>query len=64
VDFSQVTDDSLKLAFKILNETGIALAPGVDFGNQAKSYLRFSYATSFENIKEAVKRLDCYLKNY
>ena len=63
VDFSQVFEDSLKLAFKILNETGIALAPGIDFGNQTKSYLRFSYATSFDNIKEAVKRLDCYLKS-
>ncbi|MDR2727418.1 MAG: pyridoxal phosphate-dependent aminotransferase [Deltaproteobacteria bacterium] len=53
--------DSLKLAFDILEKAKVGVAPGIDFGSQAEGFLRFSYANSFENIQEALRRLHGYL---
>ena len=49
--------DSYKLAFSILEEAGVGVTPGIDFGSQAEGFLRFSYASSLENIDEAMRRL-------
>jgi aspartate/methionine/tyrosine aminotransferase len=53
--------DSLALAFDILEKAGVGCAPGIDFGSAAEGYLRFSYASSVENIEEALHRLGGYL---
>ena len=47
-------NNSLDLAMYLLNEGKIAVVPGTGFG--AEGYLRISYATSMENLKEASKR--------
>jgi aspartate/methionine/tyrosine aminotransferase len=49
--------DSLELAERILVEAGVALAPGIDFGESGRQYLRLSYANSIENIEEGMRRL-------
>lgn len=49
--------DSLVLAERILEEAGVALAPGVDFGPGGEGFLRFSYAASLERLHEGVARL-------
>ena len=54
--------DSLALAYDILEKSGVALAPGIDFGPGGEGYLRFSYANSVENIEEAMHRLSRYLE--
>ncbi|MDL2271927.1 pyridoxal phosphate-dependent aminotransferase [Desulfovibrio sp. OttesenSCG-928-I05] len=54
--------DSLPLAFDILEKAGVGCAPGIDFGPGAEGYLRFSYASSVENIEEALHRLKGYLE--
>jgi aspartate/methionine/tyrosine aminotransferase len=59
--FSQ---DSYRLAFDILKEAKVGVAPGIDFGTGAEGYLRFSYANSMENIVEGMNRLDQYLQRY
>jgi aspartate/methionine/tyrosine aminotransferase len=48
-------DSSFDLAMHLLYEAHIAVVPGNAFG--AEGYLRISYATSMENLKEAVIRL-------
>ena len=49
--------DSNSLALHILDEAGVALVPGKDFGHdQPDRWLRLSYATSMENLREAVAR--------
>jgi aspartate/methionine/tyrosine aminotransferase len=53
--------DSLALARDILQQTGVAVTPGIDFGPGGEGYLRFSYANSLENISEALDRLEGYL---
>lgn len=49
--------DSLALTYRILEEAGVAAAPGVDFGPGGEGFLRFSYATSLERLREGVERL-------
>ena len=56
--------DSYGLAFDILKEAKVGVAPGIDFGSNAEGYLRFSYANSLDNIKEGTTRLECYLERY
>jgi aspartate/methionine/tyrosine aminotransferase len=56
--------DSYKFALDILNNTLVAVTPGIDFGSNAEGYIRFSYANSLENIKEACGRLQRYLHSY
>jgi len=49
--------DSLALAYRLLDEAGVAVAPGVDFGPGGEGFLRLSYATSLERLREGVARL-------
>ena len=55
-------EDDYKLAFDILENAGVACTPGRDFGPGGHGFLRFSYASSLENIKEALVRLGKYIK--
>jgi len=54
--------DSLALAQDILEKVHVGVAPGIDFGRKAEGYLRFSYASSLENIEEAMYRLERYIE--
>jgi aspartate/methionine/tyrosine aminotransferase len=56
--------DSYRLAFDILKEAKVGVAPGIDFGTNAEGYLRFCYANSMENIEEGMNRLERYLEKY
>jgi len=61
-DARHISHDSLALAREILEATGVALTPGIDFGQGAEGFLRFSYANSMQNLDQAVERLGKYLK--
>ena len=55
---SRFTGDSYSFAAQLLEETGVAITPGIDFGrNQPESHVRFAYTTSLENLQEGVRRL-------
>jgi aspartate/methionine/tyrosine aminotransferase len=57
-DCTALSDDADRLTRDMLNEAGVVLVPGMDFGpHTAHQYIRVSYATSMENLKEAVDRL-------
>jgi aspartate aminotransferase len=56
-DASHWGPDSLKLCYRLLDEAGVACAPGIDFGAGGEGFLRFSYATSLERLAEGVRRL-------
>ncbi|WP_376957088.1 pyridoxal phosphate-dependent aminotransferase [Azospirillum sp. A26] len=57
-DVSDMTDDSEALAKQILEETGIACTPGIDFDTaRGRRFLRFSFAGSEATIAEAARRL-------
>jgi aspartate/methionine/tyrosine aminotransferase len=57
-----LSDDSYALAFDILKNAHVGVAPGIDFGANGEGYLRFSYANSIENIAEGMNRLEAYIK--
>ena len=41
----------------LLVPAGVATVAGTAFGDYGEGYIRFSYANSVENIREAVKRI-------
>ncbi|WLE58295.1 pyridoxal phosphate-dependent aminotransferase [Burkholderia plantarii] len=50
--------DSAKLVHAMLQDAGVVLVPGMDFGLHApREYIRLSYATAYERLEEAVARL-------
>ncbi|HPS12299.1 MAG TPA: pyridoxal phosphate-dependent aminotransferase [Prolixibacteraceae bacterium] len=63
VDCRHVSSDSFHLAFDILEKAHVGVTPGVDFGSNGEGFLRFSYASSIENIEEGLNRLEKHLKN-
>ncbi|MFZ6872957.1 pyridoxal phosphate-dependent aminotransferase [Undibacterium sp. Di27W] len=61
-DCSRFTDDADAFAKQVLNEAGVVIVPGLDFGPAtATSYVRLSYANTLENLQEAVARLKKFL---
>jgi aspartate/methionine/tyrosine aminotransferase len=58
-----ISNDSYALAFDILEKAHVGVTPGIDFGENAEGYIRFSYANSMENIVEGLNRLERYLAN-
>lgn len=59
---NHLSNNSYELAFEILEKAGVGVAPGIDFGNNAEGYLRFSYANSLEKITEGLLRIEQFLK--
>src|SRR5436309_3432363 len=53
--------DSKTTADFLLNEAGVACLSGAAFGKYGEGYVRFSYANSYENLMEAVKRIESAL---
>lgn len=49
------------LAAALLDETGVALIGGPDFGVLGEGYIRLSYANSEENIERALERIGSFL---
>lgn len=61
---SKITMDDKALADFLLNEGGVAGLGGSSFGAAGKGYLRFSYATSLEQIDLALERLAATLPKF
>lgn len=55
------TSDSRRFALDLLEETHVAVTPGVAFGANAEGYLRISYAASLDRIQEGLGRLGRFL---
>lgn len=49
--------NSREMADHILNKANVCCLPGSAFGPYGEGYLRFSYATSVENIKQAIEQI-------
>ncbi|HSW69387.1 MAG TPA: pyridoxal phosphate-dependent aminotransferase [Gammaproteobacteria bacterium] len=61
IEKSSGINNDIDVAEYLLNEAGIALVPGSAFG--APGYLRISYATSMEKIKDAMQRMRTAIEN-
>ena len=61
-DVSDFTSDSLRFCEQLLAETGLAIAPGVDFDTvKGDSFVRLSFAGPTADIDEALRRLEPWL---
>lgn len=62
-DASVHTRNSLEFCLRVLDQVGVVITPGVDFGEyHASTHVRFAYTTSMERLEEGVKRLRRYLQ--
>jgi len=57
VDIRQLGKQSEELAEYLLNEAKVVTTAGSAFGQNGEGYLRISYATSIENIREGLKSI-------
>ncbi|KMO83466.1 pyridoxal phosphate-dependent aminotransferase [Mycolicibacterium chlorophenolicum] len=61
-DVSRWTTDSLSFCSKLLGDTGVAIAPGVDFDTvRGGAYVRLSFAGPTADIEEALRRIGGWL---
>jgi aspartate/methionine/tyrosine aminotransferase len=57
-DIAHLTDDSEIFARNMLKEIGVAATPGIDFDEaQGRHFMRFSYAGTTDDMREAARRL-------
>ncbi|BBX68134.1 pyridoxal phosphate-dependent aminotransferase [Mycolicibacterium psychrotolerans] len=61
-DVSHLTTDSLSFCSKLLQDTGVAIAPGVDFDTvRGGAFVRLSFAGPTADIEEALRRIGAWL---
>jgi len=61
-DVGHLTDDSMAFCHRLLADTGVATAPGIDFDTQVGNrFLRLSFAGRPDEITEALRRLEAWL---
>jgi len=62
---AHLTDDSLAFCKALLRDTGVAIAPGVDFDPvEGARFIRISFAVSTELVEEAVRRMVAWFGGY
>jgi aspartate/methionine/tyrosine aminotransferase len=62
-DCSRFTGDSHRFALELLEEAGVAITPGLDFGShRASEHVRFAYTNSIERLEEGVGRIERFLR--
>ena len=59
---SKFTHDSMQFCKDLLEQTGVAITPGADFGsNESNAHVRFAYTTSMGKLERAVDLMHKYL---
>ena len=53
---------SEEFATDLLNKEHVVVVPGTAFGDSGEGFVRISYAYSLDALKEAIKRIERYLK--
>jgi aspartate/methionine/tyrosine aminotransferase len=57
-DIGHLTDDSMDFCMRLLLDTGVATAPGIDFDPvDGHRFMRFSFAVSTDRVEEALRRM-------
>lgn len=55
---------STDFAKRLLYDAKVAVVPGNAFGEHGEGYIRMAYATSMDNLKESVKRIEKFMKQF
>lgn len=51
-------------AWRLLEEQEVAVVPGDAFGDSGAGFVRASYATAYEDIEEALNRIESFMRKY
>ena len=57
-------EESFAAYAKLLEEEKLAIVPGTAFGDCGEGFLRISYAYSIEQLKEALDRMESFIKRH
>lgn len=61
-DASRFTTDAQALCLHLLEQAGVAVTPGIDFGDfEASTKIRFAYTTDIQRLEQAVEQLRRFL---
>jgi aminotransferase len=63
-DISATGMDDETFAQKLLEEEKVAVVPGSSFGTGGEGYVRCSYATAYEKIEEALRRMEKFMRRH
>ncbi|GGM47046.1 aminotransferase [Longimycelium tulufanense] len=64
-DISHLTDDSMAFCRQLLDDTGVAVVPGIDFDPvDGHRFVRMSFAGSAEEVAEALARMRTWLRGH
>ena len=61
-DIRKYNMSSEEFATELLNKEHVVVVPGTAFGDSGEGFIRISYAYSLEALKEAIKRIERFLK--
>ena len=61
-NISKYNISSEEFATDLLNKEHVVVVPGTAFGESGEGFIRISYAYSLDALKEAIKRIERYLK--
>ncbi|HND49356.1 MAG TPA: aminotransferase class I/II-fold pyridoxal phosphate-dependent enzyme, partial [Anaerolineales bacterium] len=56
--------DDETFAEKLLREESVAVVPGNAFGPGGEGFVRMCYATSYEQIEEALRRMERFMSRH
>jgi aspartate/methionine/tyrosine aminotransferase len=60
---SRLTPDSFAFSLDLLEQAGVAVTPGIDFGtHRAGEHVRFAYTSSIDRLKEGVARIGRFIE--
>jgi aspartate aminotransferase len=59
VNIKDISNDSISFCKELLQETGVAVVPGIGFGSEG--YFRFSFATDIITIREGIRRIEKFV---
>jgi aspartate aminotransferase len=60
VNIKDISNDSIEFCKELLQDTGVAVVPGIGFGSEG--YFRFSFATDITTIREGIRRIEKFVK--
>ena len=60
VNIKDISNDSIEFCKELLQETGVAVVPGIGFGSEG--YFRLSFATDMTTIREGIRRIEKFVK--
>ena len=60
VNIKDISNDSIEFCKELLQNTGVAVVPGIGFGSEG--YFRFSFATDMTTIREGIRRIEKFIK--